>query len=80
MHGYGKILEKAYFISDRDDYASPGLLGPRNFIRKSKNIFFEFKIKLKFFSEVFKYDLKSWNLIVPAYNRPASKHLALKIR
>ena len=31
MHGYGKILEKAYFILDRDDYASPGLLGPRNF-------------------------------------------------
>ena len=55
MHGYGKILEKAYFISDREDYASPGLLGPRNFMRKSKNIFFEFKIKLKkFFSDVFK--------------------------
>ena len=52
MHGYGKILEKAYFISDRDDYALPGLLGPRNFMRRS--IFFEFKIKLKFFSDVFK--------------------------
>ena len=42
MHGYGKILEKAYFISDRDDYALPGLLGHRNFMRKSKNIFSNF--------------------------------------
>ena len=39
MHGYGKILEKAYFISDRDDYALLGLLGPRNFMRKGKNVF-----------------------------------------
>ena len=53
MHGYEKILEKAYFTSDRDDYASPGLLGPRNFIPKSKTSFFEFKIKLKIFFQMF---------------------------
>ena len=54
MHVYEKILEKAYFISDRDDYASPGLLGPRNFMRKSKIIFSNFlKIKLKIFFLMF---------------------------
>ena len=55
MHGYEKILENTYFISDRDDYASPGLLGPRNFfIAQEQNQFFRIQNKIKnFFSDVF---------------------------
>ena len=54
MHGLRKDLKKAYFISKRDDYASPGLLGPRNFMRKSKKHFFELlKNKIKIFFLMF---------------------------
>ena len=50
MHGYGKILEKAYFILDRDDYASPGLLGPRIFRARPKTFFqIQNKIQKNFF-------------------------------
>ena len=54
MHGYGNILETASFISDRDDYASPGLLGPEILCARAKTFFrIQNKIK-KIFSDVFK--------------------------
>ena len=46
MHGYGKILEKAYFILDRDDYASPGFKAPE-ILRARPKTFFRIQNKIE---------------------------------